>query len=105
MVTANTGQHNGGPAPGRVTGITSRAVVRLLSERGVPANEIVVVGAERRGTEDHASWLVTVLRGRERASHEFSLELVDKVLARGPCQEWYAEVGRLLEAAGVAFPA
>ena len=48
--------------------------------------------------------VVTVLRGRQRSSHEFSLELVDKVLARGPCKEWYVEVGRLLEAAGLAFP-
>jgi hypothetical protein len=49
--------------------------------------------------------VVTVLRGREAASHEFSLELVDKVLARGPCDEWYIEVGRMLEAAGMTFPA
>ncbi len=70
----------------------------------MPANEIVVVGAERRGSGEGASWVVTVLRGRDRVSHDFSLELVDKVLAHGPCQEWYREVGQLLEAAGVAFP-
>jgi hypothetical protein len=33
------------------------------------------------------------------------MELVGKVLARGPCKEWYTEVTRLLEAAGLAFPA
>ena len=79
--------------------------MRLLSDRGVPANELVVTGAERRGDGERASWVVTVLRGRQRASHSFPMELVDKVLARGPCKEWYAEVGRLLEAAGMAFPA
>lgn len=92
-------------APTRVSGVASRAVVRLLSERGVPANELVVTGAERRQAGEGASWVVTVLRGRERASHEFPPELVDRVLARGPCQEWYSEVSRLLQAAGVAFPA
>jgi hypothetical protein len=101
----DTSQRNGGPAPTRVTGATSRAVVRLLSDRGVPANELVVTHAERRGAGERASWVVTVLRGREQASHEFPLELVDKVLACGPCKEWYGEVSRLLEAAGMAFPA
>lgn len=79
--------------------------MRLLSDRGVPANEVVVTSAERRGEGEHAAWVVTVLRGRERATHSFSMELVDKVLARGPCKEWYVEVGRLLEAAGMTFPA
>ncbi len=105
MATINTSQRNGGPSPARVTGATSRAVVRLLSDRGVPANELVVTSAERRGDGERESWVVTVLRGRHRASHSFSLELVDKVLARGPCKEWYLEVGQLLEAAGMAFPA
>lgn len=104
MVTVETSQRNGGSAPYRVTGATSRAVMRLLADRGVPANELVVTSAERRGSGERASWVVTVLRGRERASHEFPMELVDKVLARGPCKEWYVEVGRLLEAAGLAFP-
>lgn len=101
---AEVSQRNGGPAPYRVTGATSRAVVRLLSDRGVPANELVVVSAERRGQGERASWVVTVLRGRQQSSHAFSMELVDKVLARGPCKEWYVEVGHLLEAAGLAFP-
>jgi hypothetical protein len=78
--------------------------MRLLSDRGVPANELVVTGAERRGEGEGAAWVVTVLRGRARTSHAFAQELVDKVLAMGPCQEWYAEVRRLLEAAGLAFP-
>jgi hypothetical protein len=78
--------------------------MRLLSDRGVPANELVVTCAERRGSGERASWVVTVLRGREQSSHEFSMELVDKVLARGPCKEWYVEVGQLLETAGLAFP-
>lgn len=95
---------NGVPSPGQVTGAASQAVVRILSDRGVPANELVVTQAERKGSGEGASWVITVLRGRERASHEFPLELVDKVLARGPCQEWYVEVSRLLESAGVAFP-
>jgi hypothetical protein len=105
VATNNTSQRNGGPSPARVTGATSRAVVRLLSDRGVPANELVVTNAERRGDGESASWVVTVLRGRDRSSHSFSMELVDKVLARGPCQEWYLEVDQLLEAAGLAFPA
>jgi hypothetical protein len=46
-----------------------------------------------------------VLRGRNPASYEFPQELVDRVLARGPCDEWYAEVSRMLEAAGMSFPA
>ncbi len=95
---------DGGTPPYRVAGMASRAVVRLLSDRGVPANELVVTGAVRRGDGEAASWVVTVLRGRERSSYAFALELVDKVLARGPCEEWYVEVGRLLEAAGLAFP-
>ncbi len=45
-----------------------------------------------------------MLRGRKRASYAFPIELVDKVLARGPCEEWYVEVGRMLESAGLAFP-
>jgi hypothetical protein len=93
------------PVPTRVSGVTSRAVVRLLADRGVPANELVVTGAQRQEAGDHASWVVTVLRGRDQVSHAFAPELVDKVLAKGPCPEWYTEVGRLLEAAGVAFPA
>jgi hypothetical protein len=100
----NSSQRNGGPAPYRVTGATSRAVVRLLADRGVPANELVVTSAERRGSGERASWVVTVLRGRQQSSHSFSMELVDKVLARGPCKEWYVEVEHLLEAAGLAFP-
>ena len=104
MATVETSDRNGGPTPYRVTGATSRAVMRLLADRGVPANELVVTGAERRGSGERSCWVVTVLRGRQRSSHEFSLELVDKVLARGPCKEWYVEVGRLLEAAGLAFP-
>jgi hypothetical protein len=96
---------NGGPLPTRVSGVTSQAVVQLLSSRGVPANELVVTRAERQGNGEGESWVVTVLRGREAASHEFPLELVDKVLARGPCDEWYTEVGRMLEAAGMSFPA
>lgn len=104
MATVNTSQRNGGPSPARVTGAASRAVVQMLSDRGVPANELVVTCAERRGEGEGASWVVTVLRGRARASHSFPMELVDKVLARGPCKEWYVEVGQLLEAAGMAFP-
>ena len=95
---------NGGSTPTRVTGAASHAVVFLLSNQGVPANEVVVTAAERRGDASNGSWVVTVLRGREQASHSFSGELVEKVLARGPCQEWYVEVGRLLEAAGMTFP-
>lgn len=76
----------------------------MLSNRGVPANELVVTNAERQGNGEGESWVVTVLRGRETASHEFSTDLVDKVLARGPCDEWYVEVSRMLEAAGMAFP-
>ena len=101
----DSSQRNGGPSAARVTGAASRAVVDLLSNRGVPANEVVVTRAECNGDGDGSSWHVTVLRGRERATHTFSTELVDKVLARGPCKEWYAEVGRLLEAAGMTFPA
>ena len=78
--------------------------MRILSDRGVPANELVVTEAHRKSGMEGAAWVITVLRGRERSSHEFPLELVDKVLARGPCQEWYLEVSRLLENAGVAFP-
>ncbi len=100
----DTMQPNGGPSPTRVAGAASRAIIRLLSDRGVPANELVVTGAVRQGNGEGASWIVTVLRGREHASYTFPLELVDKVLARGPCEEWYSEVGRMLEAAGVAFP-
>jgi hypothetical protein len=99
-----TSQPNGVVSPARVTAAASQAVVRLLSDRGVPANELVVTRAERRGNGDAATWVVTVLRGREQASHAFPMELVDRVLARGPCDEWYAEVSRLLEAAGLAFP-
>ncbi|UCF18248.1 MAG: hypothetical protein JSU87_09805 [Gemmatimonadota bacterium] len=101
----DTARHDLEPAPTRVSGVASRAVVRLLSERGVPANELVVTRAERHDAGERASWVVTVLRGRAKASHEFPPELVDRVLARGPCQEWYTEVSRLLQAAGVAFPA
>ncbi len=101
----NTTQRNGGLSPSRVSGAASRAVVRLLADHGIPANELVVTGAECRGDGDAASWVVSVLRGRHKASHAFSMELVDKVLARGPCKEWYTEVSRLLEAAGLAFPA
>ncbi len=101
----NASQRNGGHSAARVSGAASRAVIRLLSDRGVPANEVVVTSAERRGAAERGSWVVTVLRGREKVSHTFSMELVDKVLARGPCKEWYVEVGRLLEAAGMAFPA
>lgn len=96
---------NGGHLPTRVSGVTSQAVVQLLSSRGVPANELVVTRAERRGNGEGESWVVTVLRGRKPASHEFPQELVDRVLARGPCDEWYAEVSRMLEAAGMSFPA
>lgn len=103
-MTVDTTERNGGPSPARVTGAASRAVMQILSDRGVPANELVVTEAERRGATEGAAWVITVLRGRERSSHEFAPELVDKVLARGPCQEWYAEVSRLLENAGVAFP-
>lgn len=95
---------NGGPAPSRVSGAASLAVVRVLSDHGVPANELVVTGAERHGSGPGATWVVTVLRGRKRASYAFPIELVDKVLARGPCEEWYSEVGRMLETAGLAFP-
>ena len=102
---ADTSHPNGGPSSARVTGAASRAIVRLLSDRGVPANELVVTSAERQTNGDGALWVVTVLRGREQRSYEFAPELVDKVLARGPCDEWYSEVFRMLEAAGVAFPA
>ena len=98
-------ERNGALSPGRVTGAASQAVMRILSDRGVPANELVVTEAERSGGGEGGAWVITVLRGRERASHEFPLELVNKVLARGPCQEWYLEVSRMLENAGVAFPA
>jgi hypothetical protein len=87
-----------------VTGAATQAVVRLLSERGVPATEVVVTRAERESNGDGDVWVITVLRGRERRTHSFPTELVDKVLARGPCEEWYAEVGRMLEVAGMAFP-
>lgn len=85
--------------------MTSQAVVQLLSKRGVPANELVVTGAERQGNGEGDNWVVTVLRGREPAHHAFPQELVDRVLARGPCDEWYAEVSRMLDAAGMSFPA
>ena len=98
-------QHqNGGPSPLRVTGATSLAVVHLLSDQGVPANEVVVTRAERHGSGNAACWSVSVLRGREIASHSFRMELVEKVLARGPDKEWYSEVGQLLEAVGMGFP-
>jgi len=100
----DTSHPNGGPSPVRVSGAASRAIVRLLSDRGVPANELVVTSAERQSNGEGAAWVVTVLRGREQASFTFSLELVDKVLARGPCDEWYDEVCRMVEATGVAFP-
>lgn len=96
--------HNGGISSARVSGMTSRAVVRLLSDRGVPANELVVTRAERQGNGE-GGWVVTVLRGRTEATHEFSDALVGKVLAGGPCNEWYSEVSHLLRAAGVEFPA
>lgn len=96
---------NGGPSAARVTGVTSQAIVRLLSDRGVPANELVVTSAERNDDSDGANWTITVLRGRSQATYALPLDLVDKVLARGPDEEWYGEVGRMLEAAGMAFPA
>ena len=102
---AETSHPNGGPSSARVTGAASRAIVRLLSDRGLPANELVVTSAERQTNGDGALWVVTVLRGREQRRYEFAPELVDKVLARGPCDEWYSEVFRMLEASGVAFPA
>jgi hypothetical protein len=105
LAMTETSQPNGALSPARVTGVTSQAVVHLLSDRGVPANELVVTRAERRGNAEAASWVVTVLRGRQQATHAFPMELVDQVVARGPCEEWYAEVGRLLAAAGMAFPA
>ena len=88
----------------RVSGAASRGIMSLLSDRGVPANEVVVTRAEQRGMGERAEWVVSVLRGRERASHGISPELVDKVLARGPCDEWYSELRKLLEKVGVAFP-
>jgi type IV pilus biogenesis protein CpaD/CtpE len=100
-----TSQNNGSPSANRVTGAATQAVVRLLSDRGVPATEVVVTRAERLSNGESGSWVITVLRGRERKSHAFPEELVDKVLARGPCDEWYTEVGRMLEVAGMAFPA
>ena len=100
----DTSQNNGGPSATRVTGAATQAVVRLLSDRGVPATEVVVTHAERQGNGEGGAWVITVLRGRERRTHSFPMELVDKVLARGPCEEWYAEVGRMLEVAGMAFP-
>ncbi len=96
--------HNGGPSPLRVTGATSLAVVHLLSDQGVPANEVVVTRAERHGSGNAACWSVSVLRGREIGSHSFRMELVEKVLASGPDKEWYSEVGQLLEAVGMGFP-
>ena len=96
---------NGGLSPTRVTGVASRAVVRLLSDQGVPANEVVVTRAERHGSGEGACWAVTVLRGRELASREIPIDLVDQVVATGPCQEWYTEVSHLLEDVGMAFPA
>ena len=96
---------NGGLSPSRVSGLTSTAMVQLLADQGVPANEVVVTCAECHGTGDTARWSVTVLRGRDRAIHSFSSELVDVVLTKGPNEEWYSEVGRLLEGVGMAFPA
>ena len=101
----DTSHENGGPSSARVTGAASRAIVRLLSDRGLPANELVVTNAQRLNNGEGSFWVVTVLRGREQRSHEFAPELIDKVLARGPCDEWYSEVFHMLEAAGVAFPA
>lgn len=98
------GAHDGGCSATQVAGLTSRAVVRLLSDRGVPANEVVVTRAQRRGVGDGGPWVVTVLRGRKQGSHEFPPELVDGVLDNGPSEEWYDEVGRLLRAVGVGFP-
>jgi hypothetical protein len=100
---ADTSHPNGGPPSVRVAGAASRAIVRLLSDRGVPANELVVTSAERQTNGDGTYWVVTVLRGRDQQSYEFAPELIDKVLARGPCDEWYSEVFRMLEAAGVAL--
>ncbi len=97
--------HNGGASRNRVTGVASLAVVRLLSDQGVPANEVVVTRAEPQGSGEASSWSVSVLRGREVASRSFPTELVDKVLTGGPNKEWYSEVGRLLEAVGMGFPA
>ncbi len=88
-------------SPARVAGITSRAVIRLLSDRGVPANEVVVTRAQRRGSGERAAWVVTVLRGTKQGSHAFSSELVGRVLGGGPSAEWYDEVGKLLGSVGV----
>ncbi len=104
---ASSPQENGGgeASPARVTRAASSAVVRLLSNWGVAASEVVVTRAEQRGTGEAACWSVCVLRGRQQGSYDFPIELVDKVLQRGPNKEWYSEVGHLLEAVGMTFPA
>lgn len=98
------GESRSEPSAERVTGAASRSIMGMLSERGVPANEVVVTKAERRGTGEGAVWVISVLRGRERASRRFAPELVEKVLTRGPDAEWNGELRTLLEEVGVAFP-
>ncbi len=73
----------------------------MLSDRGVPANEVVVTRARRRGSGERAAWVVTVLRGTKRGSHAFASELVGRVLEGGPSGEWYDEVRKLLGSVGV----
>ncbi len=67
----------------------------------MPANEVVVTQAQRRGSGERAAWVVTVLRGHKRGSHAFPLDLVERVLEGGPSGEWYDEVRKLLRSAGV----
>lgn len=88
----------------QVSGAASRTILEMLSDHGIPANEVVVTKAERRGAGDNAAWVISVLRGRKRASHRFAPELVDKVLTHGPDRDWRTELRMLLEQVGVAFP-
>lgn len=93
------------PSAERVAGFASRSILRMLSDRGIPANEVVVTQAELKGSGERAVWVISVLRGREQASHSFPPELIDKVLTRGPSREWHEELRKLLERVGVALPA
>lgn len=88
----------------QVSGAASRTILQMLGDRGIPANEVVVTKAERRGTGEGAAWVVSVLRGRERATHRFGPELVEKVLTQGPDRAWRDEIRQMLEQVGVVFP-
>lgn len=92
------------PTPERVSGLISRAILEILSDHGIAANELVVTGAELRGTGDRAAWVISVLRGRESAEYRFAPELIEKVLTRGPSAEWRQELRKLLGNVGLAFP-